>query len=212
MAGDLAVPIHAPDCLDCGPAPAPGQIRNYQYTAPEVIAQNFYGKPCDIWGAGILLHVLLSGRLPYLGSGHRLTRLITNNNVMVRATAKPIATPSVGYIIELFCIASATSATFHPFYLFLIFVCVRWVIQLNTPEWRSVSANAKDLVLKMLAPDPDARITVDQVLNHPWLRVSVVHLLHEKQPNESIPVSFQSMMFSKCLCLSRTAKICQKPI
>lgn len=44
-----------------------------------------YGKPCDIWGAGVMLHILLSGRLPFLGSGRRLQESITRGRVSVRS-------------------------------------------------------------------------------------------------------------------------------
>lgn len=46
--------------------------------------------------------------------------------------------------------------------------------QLETPEWKSISATAKDLVLKMLAPNPLHRPSVAEVLDHPWMRVSVM--------------------------------------
>lgn len=34
--------------------------------------------------------------------------------------------------------------------------------------WAKVSAEAKDLVSKMLEPDPEARIALDEALNHHW--------------------------------------------
>lgn len=56
-----------------------GQIGCPHYMAPEVISRNHYSKACDVWGAGVLLHVLLSGRLPYQGSGKRLQDSIIRN-------------------------------------------------------------------------------------------------------------------------------------
>lgn len=50
--------------------------------------------------------------------------------------------------------------------------CGGCVIQLEAPEWKSISSNAKDLVLKMLAPNLHNRLTIEEVLNHPWMRVS----------------------------------------
>lgn len=46
------------------------------------------------------------------------------------------------------------------------------VLQLEAPEWKTISSNAKDLVLKMLAPNIHNRLTIEGVLNHPWMRVS----------------------------------------
>ncbi|KAD6453364.1 hypothetical protein R6Q59_015244 [Mikania micrantha] len=42
-------------------------------------------------------------------------------------------------------------------------------INFNIDPWPRVSSNAKDLVKKMLNPDPKRRLTAQQVLEHPWL-------------------------------------------
>ncbi|XP_055908335.1 peripheral plasma membrane protein CASK isoform X2 [Eupeodes corollae] len=49
-----------------------GRVGCPHYMSPEVVSRRIYGKGCDVWGAGVMLHVLLSGRLPFLGSGKRL--------------------------------------------------------------------------------------------------------------------------------------------
>lgn len=51
--------------------------------APEVIQRRQYGKPGDVWAAGVLLHVLLTGTLPFLGSGDRLREAICRGRVQV---------------------------------------------------------------------------------------------------------------------------------
>lgn len=38
-----------------------------------------------------------------------------------------------------------------------------------SPDWDNVSDQAKDLVRKMLTPDPKKRITAEEVLKHPWM-------------------------------------------
>ncbi|XP_070491286.1 peripheral plasma membrane protein CASK isoform X4 [Chironomus tepperi] len=102
---------------------AEGRIGCPHYMAPEVVSRRQYGKPCDVWGAGVMLHVLLSGRLPFLGSGRRLQECI-----------------------------------------------IRGRVTLETPEWKSISSTAKDLVLKMLSPNPLHRPNITEVLDHPWVR------------------------------------------
>lgn len=52
--------------------------------APEVVERRQYGKAVDIWAAGVLLHVLLSGMLPFHGSGRRLTEAICRGKLTVR--------------------------------------------------------------------------------------------------------------------------------
>lgn len=51
--------------------------------APEVIQRRQYGKPGDVWSAGVLLHVLLTGTLPFVGSRDRLREAICRGRVQV---------------------------------------------------------------------------------------------------------------------------------
>ena len=49
-----------------------GRIGTPHFMAPEVIQRRSYGKPIDVWSAGILMHILLSGTMPFLGTKDRL--------------------------------------------------------------------------------------------------------------------------------------------
>ncbi|XP_047105118.1 peripheral plasma membrane protein CASK-like [Schistocerca piceifrons] len=100
-----------------------GRIGTPHFMAPEVVARRLYGKPVDVWSAGVLLHVLLSGTLPFLGTRDRL--------------------------YECIC---------------------RGRLHLDSPQWEFISDAAKDLVQKMLTVDHTQRITIQEVLNHRWLR------------------------------------------
>lgn len=60
--------------------------------------------------------------------------------------------------------------------------------QLEAPEWKSISSNAKDLVLKMLAPNSHNRLTIQEVLNHPWMRVSTI-----------LPTNYSFIRSTNCL-------------
>ncbi|KAK3932408.1 Peripheral plasma membrane protein CASK, partial [Frankliniella fusca] len=53
-----------------------GRIGTPHFMAPEVVREQRYGKPVDVWSAGILLHILLSGTLPFLGTRERLYEAI----------------------------------------------------------------------------------------------------------------------------------------
>ena len=81
-------------------------------------------KPADIWSAGVLLHLLLSGTLPFMGTKDRLYNQILEAQ-----------------------------------------------IDLEGPLWDKIGPDAKDLLRKMLTRDPDKRITIHEVLSHPWLKV-----------------------------------------
>ncbi|KAG0463660.1 hypothetical protein HPP92_019219 [Vanilla planifolia] len=47
---------------------------------------------------------------------------------------------------------------------------LRGNIDFKREPWPNVSENAKDLVRRMLEPDPKRRLTAKQVLEHPWLQ------------------------------------------
>ncbi|KAH9648227.1 calcium-dependent protein kinase 32 [Citrus sinensis] len=57
---------------------------------------------------------------------------------------------------------------------------IRSVLDFRRDPWPKVSENAKDLVRKMLDPDPKRRLTAQQVLEHPWLQNA------KKAPNVSL--------------------------
>lgn len=54
---------------------------------PKVIQRKPYGKPVDVWSAGILLHILLSGTMPFLGTKDRLYESVCTGKLFL-ATAK----------------------------------------------------------------------------------------------------------------------------
>ncbi|CAH0399239.1 unnamed protein product [Chilo suppressalis] len=100
-----------------------GRIGTPHYMAPEVVSSQLYGKPVDVWAAGILLHVLLVGYLPFTGTRERL--------------------------FEAIC---------------------RGRLRFDAPMWDDISDAAKDLVQRMLTVDHSQRITIQDVLNHRWIR------------------------------------------
>ncbi|XP_027364204.1 calcium-dependent protein kinase 32-like [Abrus precatorius] len=69
---------------------------------------------------------------------------------------------------------------------------IRSVVDFKREPWSKVSDNAKDLVKKMLDPDPQSRLTAQQVLDHPWLQNA------NKAPNISLgeAVRARLMQFS----------------
>ncbi|KNA20599.1 hypothetical protein SOVF_050880 [Spinacia oleracea] len=93
------------------------------YVAPEVLRRR-YGKEIDIWSAGIMLYILLSGVPPFWAENER------------------------GIFDAI----------------------LKGGIDFESDPWPSISKSAKDLVRKMLHPDPKKRITPAEVLEHPWMR------------------------------------------
>ncbi|XP_058090877.1 calcium-dependent protein kinase 29-like isoform X2 [Magnolia sinica] len=87
------------------------------YVAPEVLHRN-YGKEIDVWSAGVILYILLSGVPPFW--------------------------------------AETEKGIFD--------AILKGEIDFKSEPWPSISDVAKDLIRKMLTPDPRQRITAAQVL------------------------------------------------
>ena len=60
-----------------------GRVGTPNYQAPELIRKEFYGRPVDVWGAGVILFVLLSGSLPFYGTGEYLEKAVTKRRPFV---------------------------------------------------------------------------------------------------------------------------------
>lgn len=61
--------------------------------------------------------------------------------------------------------------------------------QYEAPEWKYISNTAKDLVMKMLAHNPKKRLTIQDVLAHPWMSDrEKVHRTHLPETVESLKV------------------------
>lgn len=58
-------------------------------------------------------------------------------------------------------------------------VCVYFALQFPSPEWDTVTPEAKNLINQMLTINPAKRITAQEALKHPWVCVSTpIQLLH----------------------------------
>lgn len=100
-----------------------GRIGTPHFMAPEVVLRKPYGKPIDVWSCGVMLYVLLSGQLPFLGTKDRLYESICSGK-----------------------------------------------INMNSKSWEVISDNARDLVKQMLTLEPEKRITIEDCLEHRWLK------------------------------------------
>ena len=49
------------------------------------------------------------------------------------------------------------------------------------PEWDSVSKSAKELIQRMLSVDPHNRITIQESMNHPWVRGKEASKMHRQE-------------------------------
>jgi calcium-dependent protein kinase len=98
-----------------------GLVGTAYYVAPEVI-QGLYGEKCDLWSAGVILFMLLSGYPPF--DGH------SDKDILEKVLlSKP---------------------------------------NYSEMSWSGVSEEAKDLLCKLLCPEP-VRLSATQALKHPWI-------------------------------------------
>lgn len=62
-----------------------GRLGDGFYISPEMALNRAHGKASDIWSAGVLLHILLSGTQPFLGTGESLWFAICNGELNLNA-------------------------------------------------------------------------------------------------------------------------------
>ncbi|XP_050155079.1 calcium-dependent protein kinase 26-like isoform X1 [Malus sylvestris] len=111
-----------------------GLVGSPFYIAPEVLAGG-YNQAADVWSAGVILYILLSGMPPFWGK--------TKSRIFDAVRTADLKFPS--------------------------------------DPWDRITGSAKDLIRAMLCKDPSQRLTAQQVLDHPWMRV---HEPYPKQPSQ----------------------------
>uniref|UniRef100_A0A8C1TZP2 calcium/calmodulin-dependent protein kinase n=1 Tax=Cyprinus carpio TaxID=7962 RepID=A0A8C1TZP2_CYPCA len=72
-----------------------------------------------------------------------------------------------------------------------------------SPEWDTVTAEAKNLINQMLTINPAKRITADQALKHPWVcqRSTVASMIHRQETVECLrKFNAPFLSFFVCFC------------
>lgn len=77
-----------------------GRVGCPHFMAPEVVERRQYGKAIDIWAAGVMLHVLLSGTLPFHGTGRRLLDTICRGKLYLDTPQWEIISDSAKDLIK----------------------------------------------------------------------------------------------------------------
>jgi len=50
--------------------------------------------------------------------------------------------------------------------------------EFTSPYWDTISDSAKQLISNMLQAQPELRFSAEDVLDHPWLAVTVIDIQH----------------------------------
>jgi len=120
------------------------------YIAPDIIKGKGYGPEVDMWAAGVILYVLLSGRLPFAAEkNNQLFKMILGGELVFKS-----------------------------------------------PQFDTVSDQAKDLISRLIVVLPENRFNARQVLDHPFIRdeVDSITPLHNTMVEELKSVSHQSKL------------------
>ncbi|XP_065044946.1 calcium-dependent protein kinase 2-like isoform X1 [Musa acuminata AAA Group] len=123
------------------------------YIAPEVLKQR-YGKEIDIWSAGVILYILLSGVPPFWAGKYQDETLSILRSL--------VSSWLMSWFLLLHAAPPETERGIFD-------AILKGEIDFESAPWPSISSSAKDLVMKMLKQDPKKRITAAQVLQHPWM-------------------------------------------
>jgi serine/threonine protein kinase len=110
------------------------------FPAPEMLSgKSYVGPEVDIWGFGVVLYTLVCGRVPF--DDHSIEAV----HVKVRR----------GFVQYPYHLSSSTS-------VLILIVCLYALIAPGGIE-------CKDLLARMLTTDPMSRISLSEVLSHPWM-------------------------------------------
>jgi serine/threonine protein kinase len=112
-----------------------------------------YGPEVDVWSAGVLLFQLLSGRLPYWGANNAPRRGLPGGADGGSSSGRASLEEGA---------SAAVPANLKPYQLL---AAIRTA---PIGAWPGASAEARDLVSRMLERDPRRRITAAEALRHPF--------------------------------------------
>ncbi|XP_075486656.1 calcium-dependent protein kinase 26 isoform X1 [Primulina tabacum] len=129
----------------------PGQIftdvvGSPYYVAPEVLLKH-YGPEADVWTAGVILYILLSGVPPFW--------------------AGKMSYSSKQIHCHVQCIDGYPDCSENQQGIFD--AVLKGHIDFTSDPWPLISESAKDLIRNMLCMRPSDRFTAHEVLCHPWI-------------------------------------------
>ncbi|XP_069932411.1 calcium/calmodulin-dependent protein kinase type II subunit alpha isoform X1 [Oryctolagus cuniculus] len=141
------------------------------YLSPEVLRKDPYGKPVDLWACGESSQGFVhpSGHLS-LGPALWLP---------IASMCPSLLSPGVILYILLVGYPPFWDEDQHRLYQQI----KAGAYDFPSPEWDTVTPEAKDLINKMLTINPSKRITAAEALKHPWIshRSTVASCMHRQE-------------------------------
>merc|ERR1712137_442165 len=118
-----------------------------------------YDTAVDMYSLGVTLYILLAGSPP--SSKPRCGSAVLDDDDDYSLCSSSSSSSSEGEFQELNS-SKTTTAIFSKKNQFA-------PIDFPTKQWRNISSCAKDLIRRMLHPDPSLRIKADDALQHEWI-------------------------------------------
>ena len=126
-----------------------------QYIAPEIIRGQNYGRPADVWSAGIVLYCVAFGIFPF------------QSKTMMNFHSSPLRNSNYSSQSPKISPSDKTALFFHRISKYDIFGSIL-NDEISFPKDRLIDHNLEDLIRKMLNKNQRERITVEQMANHPY--------------------------------------------
>ncbi|XP_038152587.1 calcium/calmodulin-dependent protein kinase type II subunit beta isoform X1 [Cyprinodon tularosa] len=141
------------------------------YLSPEVLRKEAYGKPVDIWACGKLFVCVFLQPPPCSSK-----KIVTQKDIYL----------CVGVILYILLVG------YPPFWdedQHKLYQQIKaGAYDFPSPEWDTVTPEAKNLINQMLTINPAKRITAQEALKHPWVcqRSTVASMMHRQETVECL--------------------------
>ncbi|KAJ9522129.1 hypothetical protein QJQ45_005162 [Haematococcus lacustris] len=136
-----------------------------QYVAPEVLGVGDglkeYSPAVDMWSVGVILFILLSGYSPF----GELMGAKRDQQAIYQDMDRQQAPSHMLFRIVMHADDDNDAVLFEKI--------KKGNYDADDPIWENISAEAKDIVAKLLTVDTKKRLTADQALQHPWVQGKV---------------------------------------
>ena len=122
------------------------------YVAPDVLRKH-YGPKADVWSAGVILYILLSGVPPFCAGSYYKSINHISCKVLGSNTYNRVPLPIISLIL---CTTETEIGIFRQI--------LQGRLDFESEPWPGISGSAKDLIRKMLDRNPKRRLTAHEVL------------------------------------------------
>ncbi|XP_070990151.1 calcium/calmodulin-dependent protein kinase type II subunit beta-like isoform X2 [Oncorhynchus clarkii lewisi] len=151
------------------------------YLSPEVLRKEAYGKPVDIWACGECRSLYLA-----VSSLSSISPAYHSTYVCLCACVRVCVCLCIGVILYILLVG------YPPFWdedQHKLYQQIKaGAYDFPSPEWDSVTPEAKNLINQMLTINPAKRITAQEALKHPWVsqRSTVASMMHRQETVECL--------------------------